>query len=104
MVTGPLRLFLSYAHEDGGTADELRRHLAPLRHERIIVDWCDRDLVAGSDWDAAIRAKLESANLVVVLISADLLASTYAYGVELSRAMELHRSGTLRVVPVIVRN
>jgi hypothetical protein len=104
MVTGPLRLFLSYAHEDATVADDLRRHLAPLRHERIIVDWYDRDLVAGSDWDDSIKAKLESADLVVVLVSADFLASSYAYGVELARAMELHRSGTLRLVPVIVRN
>src|SRR5436853_74192 len=62
-----------------------------------------RRLVARVCSDAS-GAGLERAHLVVVLLSADFLASDYAYGVELTRALELHRGRRLTLVPVVVRN
>jgi hypothetical protein len=104
MVAGPLRLFLSYAHEDSNVAAELRKHLAPLRHDMVVSDWYDHDLVAGSNWDKEMQRQLENSALVLVLISSDFLASSYAYGKELVHAIDLHKRGLLRVIPVIVRN
>ncbi len=104
MASGPLQLFLSYAHEDSNVAAELRNHLAPLRHDKIVRDWYDHDLVAGSDWDQEIQRQLEGSALVLVLISSDFLASSYAYGKELAHAIDLHKRGVLRVIPVIARN
>jgi hypothetical protein len=104
MRRGPLQLFLSYAREDQDMAADLRAHLAPLRYEKIVSDWYDRDLVAGADWDSEIRGRLERSDLVIALVSAAFLASSYAYGVEFAAALELHRCGRVRLVPVIVRN
>ena len=73
-------MFLSYAHEDRDMVAELRKHLAPLRHEQIVTDWYDLELMPGQDWDRAIISQLESSDLVLVMISADFLASNYAYG------------------------
>jgi hypothetical protein len=53
MAAGPLKLFLSYAHEDVGLVVKLRTHLAPLVHEGILTLWFDRDLGAGDPWDDA---------------------------------------------------
>jgi hypothetical protein len=102
--SGPLSLFLSYAHVDAEIARTLRKHLAPLRHEGIVNDWQDRDLRPGEHWDDEISAQLESADIVVALISADFVASEYAYGREVRRALELHRSGELALLPVIARD
>ena len=104
MASGPLQLFLSYAHEDSNVAAELRNHLAPLRHDKIVRAWYDHDLVAGSDWDKEIQRQLEDSALVIVLISSAFLASSYAYGKELAHAIDLHKRGVLRVIPVIARN
>lgn len=104
MGSGTLKLFLSYAHEDADIALNLRKHLTPLVHEQIVEFWYDRDLVAGDRWDDVITSKIEQADIVVVLLSSDLVASEYAYGKELRRAMELHADGQLRLVPVIARN
>jgi len=104
MVTGPLRLFLSYAHEDETFASSLRTHLAPLRSEGVLVDWYDRELTAGSAWDAEICNRLESANIFLALVSADFLASRYVQDKELPRAMQLHQQRMLTLIPVIVRN
>jgi TIR domain/Putative peptidoglycan binding domain len=101
--SGPLSLFLSYAHADALIVEALRKHLAPLHHEGIIEHWHDRDLKPGELWDDEISARLESADIVIALISADFVASEYAYGRELRRALELHRLGELVLVPVIAR-
>jgi hypothetical protein len=87
-------VFLSYAHEDVEFLEGLRKHLKPLRDEQVIADWVDHQ----------IQNQLESADLVIVLVSADFIASDYAIKNELRRAMELHDLGRLLVVPVIVRN
>jgi len=100
---GPLRLFYSYSHEDAPILDQLRKHLAPLRHERIVVDWYDREILPGSAWERRISERLEAADIVLALISADFIASRYAYGRELTRALELHDRGRLVLVPVIAR-
>ncbi len=100
---GPLKIFYSYAHEDEPILAELRKHLAPLRHEQIVVDWYDRELLPGADWDSEISSRLESADIVIALLSADFVASQYAYGRELRRALELHDRGSLALVPVVVR-
>jgi hypothetical protein len=101
---GPLKLFLSYAHEDRDIVAELRKHLAPLRYEQIVTDWYDLELIPGQDWDREILSQLESSDLVLVMVSADFVASKYAYGRELSLALDLHDQERLRMLPVICRN
>ena len=102
--SGTLKLFFSYAHEDLDIVANLRKHLTPLCHEQIVEFWYDRDLVAGENWDDEIASRLEHADIAVVLVSSDFVASEYAYGKELRRALELHDRGRLRLVPVIARN
>jgi hypothetical protein len=101
---GPLKLFLSYAHEDRDLVAELRKHLAPLWHEQIVTDWYDLELMPSDEWDHEILSQLESSDLVLVMISADFLASNYAYGRELRVALNLHDQEQLRLLPVIGRN
>ncbi len=104
MSGGTLKLFFSYAHKDEDILRDLQKHLTPLRHERIVDFWYDRDLIAGDNWDEEISSQLEHADMVPVLISSDFVSSTYAYGKELRRALDLHERKQLRVVPVIARN
>ena len=102
-MTGALKLFYSYAHIDHQMLLGLRKHLAPLIHDQLIEQWYDRDLTAGEEWNAEIQSRLETSDIVIILLSADLLASPYAFGQELRPAVELHRQGKLRVIPVVAR-
>lgn len=99
----PLRVFCSYAHEDEDSLDELRSHLAPLRQTGLIENWYDRDIPPGGDWDAEISANLEAADLILLLISADFVDSTYCMQVETRRALERHHAGEATVIPVFLR-
>ncbi len=98
-----LKVFYSYAHEDRDLCERLKRFLTPLRHTNVIADWYDRDISAGEEWEKQIDDHLNSADLIVLLVSADFIASDYCWGVEVKRAMERHGKGEARVVPVILR-
>lgn len=59
--------------------------------------------VPGEDFGAAIAAELEKADLILLLVSPDFLASDYCYEREMARAMERHAAGAAKVLPVILR-
>jgi hypothetical protein len=46
---------------------------------------------------------LESAEIILLLVSADFLDSDYCYDIEMAQAMARHDEGTARVIPVILR-
>ncbi len=96
-------LFFSYSHKDEDLRNELEVHLAMLKRENLIETWHDRRIVAGDNLDSSISENLDSADVVLALISPDFLASTYCYDIEMTRALERHRLGECRVIAVILR-
>ena len=99
----PLKVFLSYAHEDAGLRDKLDKQLAILRRQGLIATWHDRMITAGREWAGLIAEELEAADIILLLVSPDFQASGYINDVELKRALERHDNGTARVIPVILR-
>ncbi len=102
-MSSPIEVFISYSHKDELLRDELSRHLALLRRQGVITEWHDRRIGAGENWKAAIDDHLDHAELILLLISADFLASDYCFGLEMKRALDRHASGQARVIPVILR-
>jgi hypothetical protein len=101
---GQLRLFCSYSHKDETLRSELEAHLAGLKRDGTIAVWHDREIVAGDDWRERIDENLKTAHVILLLISADFLASNFCWNLEVKRAMERHEAGTARVIPVILRD
>jgi len=98
-----LTLFYSYAHEDEDLRKELEKHLASLRREGLLSEWHDRKIKAGKDWANAIDDNLDRANIVLLLVSPDFMASDYCFDVEAARALQRQEMGVCRVVPVVLR-
>jgi len=98
-----VRLFFSYSHVDEALRDRLETSLAMLRNEGLIESWHDRRIVAGDEIDAAIDEELEKAEIILLLVSPNFLASRYCYGIEVKRAMDRHKAGSARVIPLILR-
>jgi hypothetical protein len=96
-------LFFSYSHADENLRDQLEKHLSALQHQCVIQVWHDRRIPAGHVLDAEIDSHLESADVILLLVSSDFLASEYCYDREMKRAMERHESGAATVIPVILR-
>ncbi len=100
----PLKIFYSYAHKDKTLRGELGKHLSSYRHRGICQDWFDGDIGAGDEWDDAIKEKLQSSDFILLLISADFLASKYIRSVELDIAMRRHQAKDARVIPIVLRS
>ena len=98
-----LRLFYSYSHKDETLRDELETHLKLLQRQGLIQPWHDRRILPGDDWVSDIDDNLNRANIILLLVSADFIASDYCYDNEMTRAMERHESGEARVIPIILR-
>jgi pimeloyl-ACP methyl ester carboxylesterase len=99
-----IEIFFSYSHKDEDLRDELDAHLSVLRRNGVIAGWHDRRISAGSEWKDRIDEHLESAGVILLLVSSDFLASDYCYDLEMRRAMERHTEGMARVIPIILRN
>jgi len=98
-----VEIFYSYSREDEKLRDRLETHLSTLKRQGEIAGWHDRKIASGSEWQGQIDKHLNSARVILLLISADFLASDYCYDVEMKRALERHESGEARVIPVILR-
>ncbi len=99
----PIEIFYSYAHADERLRDLLEQHLSSLRREGLIINWHDRQIVAGMDWEDTIDVHLNSASVILLLVSPDFMSSDYCYGIEMQRAMERHVSRSALVIPIILR-
>lgn len=97
-----MRAFISYSHHDNAALERLHVHLKNLTRDGHIETWYDRDILAGSELDAEIERELEAANLFLLMVSPDFIASDYCVEREMKRALERHAAGNARVVPIIV--
>jgi hypothetical protein len=99
----PVSVFFSYSHKDEKLRDSLASHLSILQRNGEIKSWHDRKISAGTEWANAIDENLNSAAIILLLVSADFLNSDYCYDIELKRAMQRHEQGEARVIPIILK-
>lgn len=99
----PKKIFFSYSKYDRELLKQLLNHLSALRLNEKIQPWNDADILPGEDWDNKIRRELDEADIIVLLVSADFLATPYIQSVEIKTAMTRHEQGEVVVIPVILR-
>jgi len=99
-----LHLFFSYSHEDEAYRKELKTHLTILERSGVIQGWSDREIEVGDNWQAEIMENLNRADIILLLISSNFIASDFCYKIEMERALERHNSDEARVVPIILRD
>jgi hypothetical protein len=97
------RVFLSYSHEDKPLLDHLLDHLSQLKREKFIAVWNDEEIPAGGEIDPTILRELETADIILLLVSSAFMRSQYIWREEVSRAMKRHESGSAKVIPIILR-
>jgi len=97
-----IKIFYSYSRKDLDMRNTLEDHLSALREAGRISTWHDLELEAGTEWEPAILKKLDTADIILLLISRNFIASKYCYGTELKRAIARHTEGTARVIPIIL--
>lgn len=70
------KIFISYGHEDETLMDKLQQHLGGLKHSGLIQSFDDRQISAGTEWDDRIKQELQTADIVIFLISPGFLGSS----------------------------
>lgn len=97
----PLKLFISYSHQDEDKIRDFRKHLAPLRDNELISEWYDRKIIAGQDFQNKIDNNLEDADIICLCISANFLSSPECKR-EKVNAIKLKRKKGVTVIPIIL--
>jgi hypothetical protein len=103
MAQQPIEVFFSYSREDKPLRDKLEIHLSSLKRQGVISAWHDRQIVAGSEWEEEIDRHMRTADIILLLISPDFVASKYCYDTEFPVAMDRHDAGEAYVVPILLR-
>jgi len=98
-----VKIFCSYAHEDQLFARQLKKHFALLERLYPWFFWTDTEISAGEEWEQTIQEHLNTAQIILLLISPDFMASDYCYSKEMKRAMERHEQKEARVIPILIR-
>lgn len=99
----PVKVFISYSHEDKQYLNDLVKYLSNMKRQREITTWTDRDITGGSPWRNEIDENLEVAEIVLLLISPDFINSEYCFDIEMRAAMQRHEAKLARVIPVYLR-
>jgi hypothetical protein len=98
-----VEIYCCYAHEDDEYLQMLKAHLNPFLRKGSILFWDDTNISPGAVWQDEVDNHLETASMVLLLVSADFMNSDYCYSKEMTRVMQQHEEGTIRVIPIIVR-
>src|SRR5713226_6263223 len=101
--TKSIEIVYSYARKDRKLRDELDKRLGDLKRRGQITSWYDREITAGTEWAQQIDKHLNTAQIILLLVSPDFIASDYCYSIEMTRAIERHDAKEARVIPVILR-
>src|SRR3954465_8929309 len=104
MAPSPTRtkVFISYSHADKEWLDRLKRHLKPLVREGRLDCWDDTHIQPGDDWKQEIQNALDTAQVAVLLISADFFASDFIDENELPPLLAAAQEKGVRILPVIL--
>ena len=99
----PFSVFISYSHHDRELRLELEKHLSNLKRQNVISSWYDGNISPGSEWKPQIIEHLNTDHIILLLISADFLASDFCYSIEMTQAIARHNANQARVLPIILR-
>ena len=96
------KVFISYSHADKDWLDRLKRHLKPLVRDGNLNCWDDSHIQPGDDWKQEIQNALDTAQVAVLLISADFFASDFIDETELPPLLAAAQAEGARILPVII--
>lgn len=102
----PQSVFISYSHNnsDRPLLDQLLKQMAPLIQTGRITVWEDAQIQPGDNWEHEIRTHLDNADIVMLLVSSDYLASNYVNNIEIPTAMRREQEGKCKIIPVLLRS
>jgi len=101
--TRPARVFLAFTYADRSFYEDLVAQLASFQRVGMIDNWHEYEIPPAKDWQQAQNERLTQADIILLLISPDFIASDYYYSVQMKQALERDAAGQARVLPILCR-
>ena len=99
------KIFISYSHNDSEWLDKLKIHLKVLNLQTDSIDvWDDTKIKSGDKWKVEIEKALNIANIAILLISTDFLASDFITNNELPPILKAAKERGTTILPLIIRH
>ena len=98
-----IKIFIAYSREDTSILNKLRTNLKVLERAHNVKVWYDGEIEVGSDWEKSIKTHLHTADIILLLISENFIASDYCYNNEMTEALSLHDQEKVRTIPIIAK-
>ncbi len=98
----PLKVFVSYAHEDVYYKNELQKHCSLLERSGKIILWTDDDIRAGDNFTEYIRHEINTADMAILLLSSTYWSKEYISNTELPLILEEKNSRDLEIIPLLI--
>ena len=102
-MTVPAKGFISYAHDDFDLFEEFRTHIRATERRWGTAFWADPAINAGYHWNAEIEQKIAEADLFVLLVSAEFIASDYICDKEIPAIESRCAAVKGLILPVVLR-
>jgi TIR domain len=99
-----IKVFIAYAYADKKLCLKLEEHLSSLKYSGEITTWRDQEMLAGANWEDQINIHLNEADMILLLVSANFIASKYCWNKELQVALKRCEDGSAQVIPIILRS
>ena len=96
------KIFISYSQRDKHWLERLLVHLRPLERDHGVEIWDDTKIKPGSIWMQEIQAALESAQVAILLVSADFLGSDFISKDELPPLLKAAQDRGVEILPLIL--
>ncbi|HEX8089190.1 MAG TPA: toll/interleukin-1 receptor domain-containing protein [Blastocatellia bacterium] len=96
-------ILIIYSHKDKHWLEMLKAYLKPYLRGDLIRAWDDTKIRVGDDWKETINQAQASAKRVILLVSADFLASDFMYEKVLPYLLKAANEKQITVIPVAVR-
>jgi len=97
------KVFIAYAREDEMYLEKLKKHFSSLERNGSVEVWHDGLINSGTPRNEEIKKHLHNADIIMLLVSADLMASDYFWDEQMKDAIARHDRKEAIVVPVILK-
>lgn len=103
MAPNQTEIFFSYSKADVKLRDELAKHLRDLERKRVINVWDESEISAGKERTEEIEKHLNSARIILLLVSPDFIDSDELWQRDVKIAMKRRNAKEALVIPVLLR-
>ncbi len=97
-----VKVISCYDPADTTLRGELEKHLENMKRQGQITHWHDHNISAGTEWEQEISINLNTADIILLLISPDFMHSDSCQA-EMQQALARHEAGEAIVIPIILR-